>query len=223
MTAASMFMDVTTTFDNSSGYTPKDYDLLERGPMRMRNAIQWSLNIPAVKAQVINGVGHVFDMASKFGMSFQNEQPQAGISLTLGTEVTHPRDVAVSYGTLANGGVHIGYTHILRITDAANVDLVPAYVPPAGEAVVSPQAAYVMTDILASNTNPNQNPIWGAFQLQAADGSRRPATIKTGTSQDANDLVAFGYVAPPTMPVGRLGNMRWLSARGTATAMVRRC
>ena len=129
MTAASMFMDVTTTFDNSSGYTPKNYDLLERGPMRMRNAIQWSLNIPAVKAQVINGVGHVFDMASKFGMSFQTERPQAGISLTLGTEVTHPRDVAVSYATLANSGVHIGYTHILRITDAANTDLVPPYVP----------------------------------------------------------------------------------------------
>ena len=36
MTAASMFMDVTTTFDNSGGYTPKDYDLLERGPVRMR-------------------------------------------------------------------------------------------------------------------------------------------------------------------------------------------
>ena len=47
-----MFMDVTTTFADSNGYTPKDYDLLERGPMRMRSALQLSLNIPAVKAQV---------------------------------------------------------------------------------------------------------------------------------------------------------------------------
>ena len=54
-----------------------------------------------------------------------------------------------------------------------------------------------MTNILASNTDPRQNPIWGDFAIQAADGSRRPATIKTGTSQDANDLVAFGYLAPP--------------------------
>ena len=46
MTAATMFMDVTTTFDDSGGYTPKDYDLLERGPLRMRAALQWSLNIP---------------------------------------------------------------------------------------------------------------------------------------------------------------------------------
>ena len=44
--------------------------------MRMRSAIQWSLNIPAVKAQAINGVDHVFDMAQRFGVSFQEDGPQ---------------------------------------------------------------------------------------------------------------------------------------------------
>jgi membrane carboxypeptidase/penicillin-binding protein len=197
MTAASMFMDVTTTFDNSNGYTPTDFDQLERGPMRMRSAIQWSSNIPAVKAQAINGVTQVFEMAQRFGMSFQNPFPEAGLSLTLGTEVSHPRDVAVGFGTLANSGVKVGYTHILRITDSTDTDLVPPYVPTALDTVVSPQAAYVMTNVLASNTDPEQNPIWGDFAIEAADGSRRPATIKTGTSQDANDLVAFGYLGPP--------------------------
>jgi penicillin-binding protein 1A len=197
MTAATMFMDVTTVFDNSNGYTPKDVDLLERGPTRMRAALQWSMNVPAVKAQVINGVDHVFSMAQAFGMTFQNDRPRAGLSLTLGTEVTHMRDVAVSYGTLANEGRHIGYTHVLRITDAAGVDLVDPYLPPPGEAVVSPQAAYVMTNILDSNTRPSQNPIWGDFELENGDGQHRPATLKTGTSNDANDLVAFGYIAPP--------------------------
>jgi hypothetical protein len=164
----------------------------------MRSALQWSLNIPAVKALVINGVDHVFDNAQKFGMTFQNATPKAGLSLTLGTEVTHIADVAESYATLANQGRHIGYTHVLRITDSSGKDLVPPYAPPAGETVVSPQAAYVMTDILASNTKPSQNPIWGAFELSGADGSHRPATLKTGTNNDANDLVAFGYIAPPS-------------------------
>jgi membrane peptidoglycan carboxypeptidase len=54
-----------------------------------------------------------------------------------------------------------------------------------------------MTNILASNTDPKQNPIWGDFAIQSADGTRRPATLKTGTTQDANDLVAFGYLPPP--------------------------
>ena len=197
MTAASMFMDVTTTFDNSNGYTPKDWDLLERGPVRMRTALQWSLNIPAVKALVMNGVNNVFQMAQNFGMSFQNDTPSAGLSLTLGTEVSHPRDVAVAYGTMANGGTHVGYTTILRVQDGTGADVIPAYTP-TGTSVVSPQAAYVMTNILASNTDPKQNPIWGDFAIQSADGTRRPATLKTGTTQDANDLVAYGYLPPPT-------------------------
>jgi membrane peptidoglycan carboxypeptidase len=155
------------------------------------------LNIPAVKAQVINGTEHVFDMAQRFGMRFQGVTPRAGLSLTLGTEVTHIADVAESYATLANEGRYIGYTHVLRITDGSGKDLVPPYTPPAGETVVSPQAAYVMTDILQSNTRPGQNPIWGAFELTGPNGQHRPATLKTGTNNDANDLVAFGYTAPP--------------------------
>ncbi len=198
MTAATMFMDVTTTFDNSGGYTPKDWDLLERGPVRMRTALQWSMNIPAVKALAMNGVDAVFATAQKFGMSFQADTPSAGLSLTLGTEVSHPRDVAVAYGTMADQGSYIGYTSILRIQDSSGTDVVPPYVPPAGQPAVSPQAAYVMTDMLASNTDPKQNPIWGNFAIRTADGTRRPATLKTGTTQDANDLVAYGYLPPPT-------------------------
>ena len=197
LTAASMFMDVTTTFDNSGGYTPKDWDLLERGPVRMRTALQWSMNIPAVKALVDNGIDNVFATAQKFGMTFQNDTPTAGLSLTLGTEVSHPRDVAEAYATMANQGSYIGYTTILTIQDANGKDLVAPYVPPAGSAAVSPQAAYVMTNILASNTDPKQNPIWGNFAVHTADGTRRPATLKTGTTQDANDLVAYGYLPPP--------------------------
>ncbi len=197
MTAATMFMDVTTAFpDGANTYIPKDFDQLERGPLRMRSALQWSLNIPAVRALAINGVNQVFDMARNFGMTFQNDQPTAGLSLTLGTEVTHPLDVTEAFATLANGGRHIGYTHILAIRDGSGNDVVPPYTPPAGDQVVSAQAAYVMTNILASNTDPHQNPIWGAFALRGPDG-RRPATIKTGTNDDAIDLDAFGYIAPP--------------------------
>ena len=52
------------------------------------------MNIPAVKALVDNGIDNVFATAQKFGMTFQNDTPNAGLSLTLGTKVSHPRDVA---------------------------------------------------------------------------------------------------------------------------------
>jgi membrane peptidoglycan carboxypeptidase len=47
MTAATMFMDVLTDF--GGGYKPTDADEFERGPLRLRMALQFSLNIPAVR------------------------------------------------------------------------------------------------------------------------------------------------------------------------------
>jgi membrane peptidoglycan carboxypeptidase len=63
--------------------------------------------------------------------------------------------------------------------------------------VVTPQAAYIVTDILAGNTDPDQNPFWGKFKLTDENGDRRPAAFKTGTNNEAKDLTAAGYVAPP--------------------------
>jgi membrane carboxypeptidase/penicillin-binding protein PbpC len=52
ITAATMFMDVVTNF--GGGYTPTDADNLERGPVRVRDALSFSLNIPAVKSMGSN-------------------------------------------------------------------------------------------------------------------------------------------------------------------------
>ena len=48
LTASTMFMDVTTNF--GGGFIPTQADKLERGPVRLRAALQFSLNIPAIKA-----------------------------------------------------------------------------------------------------------------------------------------------------------------------------
>jgi membrane peptidoglycan carboxypeptidase len=56
-----------------------------------------------------------------------------------------------------------------------------------------------MTNVLNGNTDPRQNPWWGQYEI--VDGrSRRPATLKTGTSDQTQDLFAMGYVAPPADP-----------------------
>ena len=52
LTASTMLMDVTTDF---GGYVPTDFNGQERGPLRVRNALQFSLNIPAVKALAMVG------------------------------------------------------------------------------------------------------------------------------------------------------------------------
>ena len=194
ITAGTMLMDVGTDFGN---YTPSDADNLERGPVRVRNALQFSLNIPSVKTMGINGPDRVFAKAKDFGMNFQGKRT-AELALALGVQEVRPVDLVTAYGTLANGGKEIGHTTILTIKDTDGKDVVvPPYAPPAGKQAVSPQAAYIVTDILAGNTNPSVNPFWGKFAIDGP-GGRRPATLKTGTNNDAKDLNAYGYVAPPT-------------------------
>jgi membrane peptidoglycan carboxypeptidase len=199
MTAATMFMDVTTRFPGGAqGYMPKNADLLERGPLRLRSALQYSLNIPAVKALEINGIDHVFERSRDFGLRYRTERPQAGLSLALGTDEVHPIDLATGFGTIANQGRYVGHTRILRVTNGAGEDLVEPHVLDTGEAAITPQAAHIMTDILASNTMPRQNRLWGRYNIRDANDNRRPAALKTGTSNDARDLMAVGYLAPPT-------------------------
>ena len=67
-----------------------------------------------------------------------------------------------------------------------------------GSEVVSPQAAYIVSDILAGNTVMGVNPYWGKFAIYSKNGRRRPAAYKTGTTNDNRDVHAYGYLAPPT-------------------------
>jgi membrane peptidoglycan carboxypeptidase len=196
MTASSMLMDSATDF--GGGYTPSDADNLERGPVRVRNALQFSLNIPSVKAMAVNGPENVFARAKDFGMTFQSETTNAGLALALGVQEVRPVDFTTAYGTIANGGQYIPHTAILAIKDQNGADVVPPYVPPEGTPAATPQAAYIITNILAGNTNPDVNPYWGEFEITNEAGERRPATLKTGTNNDAKDLNAYGYIAPPT-------------------------
>ncbi|MEO5885174.1 MAG: transglycosylase domain-containing protein [Candidatus Limnocylindrales bacterium] len=196
ITAGTMLMDVGTDF--GGGYTPNDSDRLERGPVRVRNALQFSLNIPAVKAMAINDPAHVFDRAKDFGMTFQSDTTDAGLALALGVAETRPVDLVTAYGTLANGGRRVGHTTILTVKDRNGDPVTDPYVPPEGEQVISPQAAFIVTDILRENTVRGINPFWGKFQIRDKDGTYRPATLKTGTNNDAKDLNAYGYVAPPS-------------------------
>jgi membrane peptidoglycan carboxypeptidase len=198
MTAATLFMDVVTDFGGK--YTPTDADRLERGPVRMRQALQFSLNIPAVKAAIMNGPDHVFEEAKKFGLRFQAAQNVAGSSIALGTLEIHPTDLVGAYGAIANGGVLMPRTTISSVVDSSGTQIWPQTTnQPAGVQVASPQAAFVVTDMLAGNTDPRQNPYWGKFQILAG-GTRRPAALKTGTTNDTKDLAAYGFLAPPADP-----------------------
>lgn len=198
LTAASLFMDVVTDF--GGGWTPVDADRLERGPVRLREALQVSLNIPAIKAAIRIGPDRVFERAKDFGIRFQSATNPAGAAIAIGTVEVHMIDLISAFGAIANSGVLVPRTTILEVRNPAGEKIWPlAATPAAGQRVVSAQAAFITTDILASNTDPAQNPFWSKRAIM--DGKvRRPAALKTGTTDSTIDLTAVGFLAPPDDP-----------------------
>jgi membrane peptidoglycan carboxypeptidase len=194
ITPSTMFMDVETEIVDK--YKVPNADERQRGPVRVRDALKYSLNIPVAKAQQLIGTDNVVDEAKRMGLSFDPSQDPHVPSLTLGTIGVHMLDLAGAYGAIANGGNLAPPYLIEKITDSSGkVVYDHATDGPKPSQVLSAQSAYLVTDILADNTNPATNAIWGPrFQLKTDDG-RRPATLKTGTTNDFRDLQAFGYLA----------------------------
>ncbi len=198
LTAASLFMDVVTDF--GGGWTPADADLQERGPLRLRQALQVSLNIPAIKAAIRIGPDRVFERAQDFGIRFQNASNPGGASIAIGTVDMHLIDLISAYGAIANSGLLLPRTTILQVRNSEGKVIWPlAGSKPAKKRVISAQAAFIITDIIASNTDPAQNPFWSLRAIYDG-GTRRPATLKTGTTDATKDLTAVGFLAPPKNP-----------------------
>jgi penicillin-binding protein 1A len=204
LTPGSLLLDVTTMFNKREDWAPRDADQLERGPVLVRKALQYSLNIPAIRA--LNRVGNATVEATgeKMGIRFtggKNLFMQAGLAAALGTVEIRPLDLTSAYGTIANGGVHVPPRMILQVIgpDGKVVYQAPQ---PEGTQAISPQAAFLTSDILSGNTDPKQNPIWSA-KLRLTNGkggAYRQAAAKTGTASDARDLATYGFLPPPTNP-----------------------
>jgi membrane peptidoglycan carboxypeptidase len=200
LTAATMFMDVVTDFGTKSkSFTPTQSDKRERGPVRLRSALQYSLNVPSIKAGLINGLAHVLQREKDFGLTYQ-KGIQPVVSQSIGTLETHPIDLLGAYGAIADGGILMPRTFILEVRGPTGDTVYPnPETQPTGRRVASQQASYIITDILAGNTIKSVNPDWGKWQI--LDGKkRRPAAYKTGTTSDNKDVLAYGYLAPPDDP-----------------------
>jgi membrane peptidoglycan carboxypeptidase len=205
LTPGSLLLDITTKFGvnpvTGKDWAPHDADNLERGPVRVRQALQYSLNIPAIRALQRVGNKAVAQQAEKLGITFQGGEityERAGLAGAIGTVEVRPIDLVSAFGTLANGGVRVPPRMILEIDgpDGKPVWTAPDPTTQAKQAI-SPQAAFLTTDILNGNTEPSQNPIWSDV-LELKNGpkhARRPAGVKTGTTNDTRDLATYGFTA----------------------------
>jgi membrane peptidoglycan carboxypeptidase len=204
LTPGSLLLDVTTEFNRGEHWAPRDADQLDRGPVLVRKALQYSLNIPAIRALQRVGNEAVADKAEALGIRFTGGRQaflQAGLAGAIGTVEVRPFDLTSAYGALANEGYRVPTRMVLEVRDPSGAIVYKAPEPTAPR-TISAEAAYLVTDILAGNTDPKQNPIWSAaLEIRnGPHGEHRPIAVKTGTANDARDLATYGYLAPPADP-----------------------
>ena len=181
ITPATMFMDVETEI--VPGYEVHDADNNQRGPVRVRDALKYSLNIPVTKAQQLIGTEQVVAQGERLGLEWDPNQDPNVPSLTLGTIGVRMIDLAAAYGALGNGGVYHEPYLVQRIIDRdGNVIYDREVDGPDPEQAISPEAAYLVTHILADNTDPAAEPVVGPA-LPAPDRCRPAA----GDAQDGHD------------------------------------
>lgn len=151
------------------GYAPQNFDGLYRGELRVRRALQLSLNIPVVSVIEAMGPQHLIAAMQRAGTDPVVPGGKAGLAVALGGIGITLEDLVANYAALANAGVA--------------VDLRSKTAPTSGFAaqhVMGPVAAWQVSDILLGVPRPRG--------VQGAG-----IAFKTGTSYGHRDAWAVGF------------------------------
>ena len=198
MTPATILWDVKHTYPllGSDRYEPNNYNGKFNGPLRMRQALANSLNLPAIEALKYAGITHTLGLLERIGItSLQRGEGFYGLALTLGGGEVTPLELTTAYNTLASGGKYYPPQAILRIEDTKG-ETVYEFTPEQKTANVNPELVSIITDMM-SDDNARQA-IWG---LNSRLKLSRPAAVKTGTSNDWRDAWAIGFTPYVTIGV----------------------
>ncbi len=196
-TAATMVLDVETPFVTRrlESYTPANFALVEHGPVRVREALASSYNIPAVAALDHIGVDTLVRLLTRLGVTTLADNPRLDLAVTLGGGEVRLLELTAAYAGLANGGFHVSPVLITAVEDATGRRLYTWEPRPLVDRVLDERVAWLITDILSDNTA--RIPAFGpASVLQIG----RPAAAKTGTTTDFRDNWTLGYT--PNLVVG---------------------
>lgn len=190
---SSVLFDLKTDFGN---YSPDNYDGSTHGPVTIRQALNMSLNIPAVKMLDLVGIDEALKTAKDLGISTLTNRDQYGLSLVLGAGEVKLVELTHAYSVFANQGTKMPLTPILKIVDKTGKEIVnnTDVAKRAGERVLDPQVAYLMADVMSDQAA--KAPVFGKGLLVAG----HTVASKTGTTQSWKDGWTIGYT--PQIAVG---------------------
>jgi penicillin-binding protein 1C len=186
-TPASVLEDVERRYRTPRGeFIPANFDRVCHGPISFREALGNSLNLPAVHLLNLMGPETYYDTLAELDLINRPEfnPNHYGLGLVVGNPEVSLLQLAAAYVCLANGGKF----GPLRLTRESP----PAEATP----VFSPQAAFIINDILS-------DPLARARIFGGAAAMNPPyrMAIKTGTSTRARDLWTVAYTPEYTLAV----------------------
>jgi len=215
LTPDTIVWDVPTEFSTNcppSCYSPKNFDLIFRGPVTLRQGLSQSINVPSVKTLYLAGLGNTIKTAETFGITTLNDPERLGLSLVLGGGEVKMIELLTAYATLANDGVKNKPTLILKIEDSQG-KVLEEY-EEGGERVVDPQYPRIINQIL-SDVGLRSGLFTASLPLTQVSGYQ--VALKTGTTNDYVDAWSIGYT--PNLVAGVWAgnnNRNALGAKGSS-------
>ena len=196
-TAATVLPDVALELPAPGGsYAPRNYDGRFHGPVRLREALANSYNVPAVWTAAALGPDRVLERLRALGFASLDRAPSHyGAAVALGDGEVRLLDLAAAYATLARGGLHLPPRAVLEATGPGGAPVAVAP-PPAPARLLDAARARVIVDVLADD-----KARVASFGEDSVLELPFPVAAKTGTSKGFRDNLAVGFTPEVTVAV----------------------
>ncbi len=182
-TAATIVVDSPLVFNDpvlEEKWKPKNYSRYFVGPTTLRDALTHSRNVVTIKILRDIGVSYTIRYARKLGVT---SPLSPDLSLALGSSEITLQELLIVYSTFAMDGKKPIPLSIHKIVDADGQILEEHQ--PMAEEVISPQTAYLVTNLMQSVVKEGTG--------RAARAIGVPAAGKTGTTNEFKDAWFIGY------------------------------
>ncbi|MBH1980359.1 penicillin-binding protein [Candidatus Saccharibacteria bacterium] len=178
---------------NIDGYQPKNALRNYNGDVTVRKALNWSLNIPAVKVMQRYGIDKSIEAANDMGIDTIDKKKDYGLSLALGAAEARLIDMTHAYAGFANGGNQKEVA--LEEEIKSKYDQVIYKNEQKSKQVISEEGAYLISNILSDNQARA-----GIFGSSLSLSGNKKAAVKTGTTDENRDAWTIGYT--PSLVIG---------------------
>ena len=177
--------DIPMDFGSETVYIPANFNNRFNGPVRLRNALASSLNVPAVYTLFTYGVENYYSCLLDLGFeSLRDTGLKADLGLALGAGEVSLKELTAAFSVFARDGLYLP----VQCIEGRQQDLKP-------KQIFSPDTSRIICSILS-----DKKARVAGFGYHQSFETEYPSIFKTGTANQYQNIVALG--ATPDYTVG---------------------